>query len=243
MSSPSKRGPRRPRKGSGTTGSTTSGRQLHQKVKTAKGRRLSSTRWLQRQLNDPYVAEAKKKGYRSRAAFKLIELDDRFNFLKPGMRVLDLGAAPGGWAQVVMERTKGGRVLAVDLQEIGPLPGAQVLQLDFLADDAETVLLEALDGSPDVVLSDMSPAATGHAATDHLRIVGLVEAAFDFACRALAPNGVFVAKVFQGGTEDTLLTLMKRRFATVKHAKPPSSRKQSAEMYVIAQGFRPDPGS
>ena len=213
---------------------------MSQRVKTAKGRKISSTRWLQRQLNDPYVAEARRLGYRSRAAFKLIELDDRFHFLAPGGRVVDLGAAPGGWTQVAVERAGpgGGRVVAIDVAEMDPVPGVIVLHHDFLDAEAPTALNDALAGPADVVLSDMAAPATGHAATDHLRVVGLAEAALAFAAEVLAPGGTLVAKVLHGGTEQTLLTEIKRLFATVKHAKPPSSRPDSAEMYVVAQGFR-----
>jgi len=213
-----------------------------ERVRTAKSRSASSTRWLERQLNDPYVAEAKRQGYRSRAAFKLIELDDRFHVLKPGQRVLDLGAAPGGWSQVAADRVKArenrGKVVASDLLSFDPIPGVVQLQRDFLESGAEEALLEALGGPPDVVLSDMAAPTTGHNATDHLRIVALAEAAYDFALRCLAPGGAFVAKVFQGGAEGDLLKRMKRDFVSVKHAKPPASRAESTEVYVVAQGFR-----
>ncbi|HEY7992454.1 MAG TPA: RlmE family RNA methyltransferase [Stellaceae bacterium] len=215
-----------------------SGRAPAQRVKSAKGRSVSSTRWLERQLNDPYVAEAKRAGYRSRAAFKLAELDDRFHFLKRGKRVLDLGAAPGGWTQVAVARVGKDHVVGIDLLPIDPIPGAVLMQGDFLDDGIEKKLLDALGGAPDVILSDMAAPATGHAATDHLRIVALVEAAYEFARTALAPGGSFVAKVFQGGTERALLERMKKDFASVKHAKPPASRAESAEVYVVAQGFR-----
>ena len=222
------------------------GRAVTERVKTARGRKLSSTRWLQRQLNDPYVQEAQRLGYRSRAAFKLAELDDRFHFLKPGARVVDLGAAPGGWTQVALERVapnqkKGSdavHVVALDILEMEPIPGATVLHCDFLDDDAPDRLKEALGGRADVVLSDMAAPTTGHAATDHMRIMGLAEIAYAFAAEVLAPGGTFIAKVFQGGTEQDLLTTLKHDFKTVKHAKPPASRKDSAEIYVIAQGFR-----
>ncbi|TCS62967.1 RlmE family RNA methyltransferase [Varunaivibrio sulfuroxidans] len=221
------------------------GRDITHRVKSAKGRKTSSTRWLQRQLNDPYVHEAKRRGYRSRAAFKLIELDDRFKFLKPGSRVLDLGAAPGGWTQVAIERIKpspsgygGGKVVAIDIQEMDPLPGADCLHMDFMDDDAPERLKTALGGAADVVMSDMAAPATGHPGTDHLRIMALCETALDFALQVLAPEGVFLAKVFQGGSEQTLLAQLKKDFKTVKHAKPPASRSGSAEMYVIALGFR-----
>ena len=218
-------------------------RRTSQRVKTAKGRKVSSTRWLKRQLNDPYVAEARRLGYRSRAAFKLIELDDRFHFLARGGRVIDLGAAPGGWTQVAVERTAagergGGRVVAVDVAEMDAVAGAVVVRHDFLDARAPPALGEALAGPADVVLSDMAAPATGHAATDHLRVIALAEAALAFAAEVLAPGGTLVAKVLQGGTEPALLARIKRLFATVKHAKPPASRSQSAEMYVVAQGFR-----
>lgn len=215
----------------------TGGRGLAQRVRTAKKRSISSTLWLERQLNDPYVAEAKRQGYRSRAAFKLLELDDRFHLLKPGQRVVDLGAAPGGWTQVVVARTKGSRVVALDIGEMAPLAGAEVLRMDFLDDAAPDRLKAALGGPADLILSDMSPPATGHTTTDHLRIMALVDAALEFAVETLAPGGAFVAKVFQGGTEHQLLARMKTLFKTVRHAKPPASRKDSAEVYVIATGF------
>ena len=215
------------------------GRQSTQRVKTAKGRKISSTRWLQRQLNDPYVAEAQRLGYRSRAAFKLIELDDRFHFLGAGKRVVDLGAAPGGWTQVAVARVgSGGRVVSIDVSEMDAIPGAMVLQGDFFDDDAPGRLVDALGGPADIVLSDMAAASTGHPGTDHLRIMALCEVALEFALEALAPGGVFIAKVLQGGTENTLLAAIKQDFATVRHAKPPSSRAESAELYVVAQGFR-----
>ncbi len=221
-------------------------RMLFEKVKTAKKRKPSSTRWLQRQLNDPYVHEARKQGYRSRAAFKLTGLDDRFHLLKPGLKVVDLGAAPGGWTQVAVERVKpspanGGCVVGIDILEWDPLPGATVLVGDFLADDSPERLKQALGGPADLVLSDMAAPATGHAATDHLRIVAMVEVALDFAMDVLAPGGAFVAKVFQGGTERTLLEALKRAFTVVRHAKPPASRAESAETYVVATGFRGRP--
>ncbi len=223
-----------------------SGRGLHQKVRTARGRKPSSTRWLQRQLNDPYVREADSRGYRSRAAFKLIELDDRFRFLRPGARVVDLGCAPGGWTQVAVERTgargdgrgRRGAVVGVDLNEVEPIAGARLIQCDFLDDEAPALITEALGGPADVVLSDMAAPTTGHAATDHMRIMALLEAAADFATEILKPGGAFVGKVLQGGTEAELLARLKRDFRTVKHAKPPASRADSAEMYVVALGFR-----
>lgn len=222
------------------------GRNLYTKVKTARGRKLSSKLWLERQLNDPYVAEAKKRGYPSRAAFKLIELDDKFKFLKKGKRIVDLGAAPGGWTKVAVERTQPGGdtqrglVIALDINEMDPVEGATVLHHDFMDDDAPGLLKDALGGPADIVLSDMAAPATGHAATDHLKIMALCEAALDFAYEVLAPEGVFIAKVLQGGTENDMLAAMKRRFKTVRHAKPPASRSDSAEMYVVATGFRGD---
>jgi 23S rRNA (uridine2552-2'-O)-methyltransferase len=212
------------------------------RVKTAAGRKLSSTEWLKRQLNDPYVREARASGYRSRAAFKLIELDDRFRFLKPGARVVDLGAAPGGWTQVTAARVKAaggtGRVVAVDVLALAPVPGARVLALDFLAPEAPGAIAAALEGRADLVLSDMAAPATGHGATDHVRIIMLAEAAYDFARTVLVPGGAFVAKVYQGGAAGPLLARLKRDFTRVRHAKPPASRAESAEIYVVAQGFR-----
>jgi 23S rRNA (uridine2552-2'-O)-methyltransferase len=218
------------------------GRRATVRVKTARGRTVSSQRWLQRQLNDPYVAEAKKRGYRSRAAFKLLQLDDQFHFLKPGGRVVDLGAAPGGWTQVAVERVKpgkgGGVVVGIDITPIEPIAGATVLAKDFYDDDAPAVLEELLGGPADVVLSDMAAAATGETQVDHLRIMGLAEAAHDFACQVLKPGGSFVAKVLRGGTERTLLDRLKRDFTKVRHVKPEASRADSAEMYVVGTGFR-----
>lgn len=219
------------------------GRDLRVRVRTARGRKPSSTRWLQRQLNDPYVAEAKRAGFRSRAAFKLIEMDDKLGLLRPGIRVLDLGAAPGGWAQVAAERVRsadgGGQVVAVDLADMDPMAGVEMLQLDFLEPEAPDAIRAALrDGHADLVLSDMAAPASGHKSTDHLRIVALCEAARDFAEEVLAPGGAFVAKVLQGGTEQTLLARMKRAFKSVRHVKPDASRADSAEIYVVAQGFR-----
>lgn len=203
------------------------------------GRRSSSTRWLQRQLNDPYVHAAQDAGYRSRSTFKLIELDERFHFLGPGKRVLDLGAAPGGWSQVAAEGcSPGGAVVAVDIQEITPMAGVIILQMDAFAEDAIDRIGDALAGPADIVMSDMAAPATGHAATDHLRVVALCEAALDIAGHILVPGGTFIAKVFKGGTERDLLANLKRDFARVRHAKPPASRSGSAEEYVIATGFR-----
>ncbi len=221
-------------------------RRLRVKVRTAKGRKNASTRWLQRQLNDPYVEGARTQGYRSRAAFKLAEIDARFGLLKPGMRVVDLGAAPGGWSQVaasaVGSAADEGQVVAVDLAGIEPLAGVDALQMDFMEPEAAARICQALrGGGADAVLSDMAAPATGHRQTDHLRIMGLCEAALDFAEDVLAPGGVFLAKVLQGGTEKPLLDRLRARFATVRHVKPPASRSESAELYVLAQGFRDAP--
>lgn len=214
-------------------------RRLATRLKTARGRSVSSQRWLSRQLNDPYVAAAKSTGYRSRAAFKLKQLADRFNLLKPGARVLDLGAAPGGWTQVAVEAVgSSGAVLAVDINPMEPVPGATVMQLDFLAETADDQVKAALGGPVDAVLSDMAAPATGHRQTDHMRIMALCEAALHFAYSVLNPGGVFVCKVLRGGTEGALLTSMKQRFAQVRHAKPDASRQDSAESYVIATGFK-----
>ncbi|MEL6299170.1 MAG: RlmE family RNA methyltransferase [Pseudomonadota bacterium] len=218
-------------------------RQLHVRVKTAAKRTTSSQRWLQRQLNDPYVAAANAQGLRSRAAFKLIELDDKLKVLKPGARVVDLGAAPGGWTQVAVDRVRAldgrGQVIALDIIEMEELAGAEVIQLDFMADEAPDVLRARLrDGAADVVLSDMAAPTTGHAKTDHLRIMGLAEAAAQFAEDVLTPGGAFVCKVFQGGTERDLLNALKAAFSTVRHIKPPASRSDSSELYVAATGFR-----
>ena len=216
-----------------------SGRDLTVRVETAKRRSNASTRWLQRQLNDPYVKEAKRRGYRSRAAFKLIEIDDKLGLLKSGARVVDLGAAPGGWSQVAVERCgSAGRVVGIDLIEVEPLAGAVFLEGDFLEAGAPGRLSAALGGPADLVLSDMAGSATGHTGTDHLRIMALAEAALAFAQEVLAPGGGFVAKVLQGGTERDLLEQLKRGFAKVRHIKPPASRKDSAELYVVATGFR-----
>lgn len=213
-------------------------------LKKARGKTVSQQRWLQRQLNDPYVQAAKEQGYRSRAAFKLKELDQKFSLLKPGMRVVDLGCAPGGWTQVCVEALKAGRnttsqVVGIDLQEVSPeIDGAALLQGDFLDPVLQTELLKLLNGAADAVLSDMAPASTGHEQTDHIRIIGLAEVALSFALKVLAPGGCFVAKVLQGGTEKELLTTLKRYFEKVSHAKPPSSRKDSRELFVVAKGFR-----
>ncbi len=210
---------------------------------TGKAHKPSSRIWLTRQLNDPYVHEAKRRGYRSRAAFKLIEIDDKAKLLKPGQRVVDLGAAPGGWTQVAVERVRadrpgGGTVVAIDKNPMDPVPGATVLEGDMTVPENDARVLAALGGPADIVLSDMSPPTVGHAQTDHLRIVALVEAAADFALRHLAPGGAFVTKVFAGGTEQTLLLRLKKSFAGIRHVKPPASRKDSAEIYLVATGFR-----
>ncbi len=217
-------------------------------MRSARGRPVGSTLWLQRQLNDPYVQEAQARGYRSRAAFKLAQLDERFRLIKPGQRVVDLGCAPGGWLQVVTEAqgfdqsgeqlAKGGRLVGIDLLAVDPVPGAEILEGDFLDEAMPERLANALGGAADLVLSDMAANSIGHKPTDHLRTMALAEAAALFAIEVLAPGGAFVAKVLQGGTEKELLTLLKRRFESVRHAKPPSSRKDSSEMYLVAQGFR-----
>jgi 23S rRNA (uridine2552-2'-O)-methyltransferase len=219
-------------------------RQLHVRLKQARKHRPSSQRWLERQLNDPYVTAAKREGRRSRAAFKLSEIDDKHRFLKPGGRVIDLGAAPGGWSQVAAERTQSvagkGQVVAIDISAMEPLAGVEVLHLDFMSEGAEERLKSLLrDGGADVVLSDMAAPTTGHTRTDHLRIMGLAEAAAHFALDVLGPGGTFLAKVLQGGTERELLDLLKRNFTTVRHVKPPASRADSAELYVLATGYRP----
>lgn len=214
-------------------------RNLKQRVKTANKRSLSSQKWLERQLNDPYVARAKREGYRSRAAFKLLEIDEKYNILKPGQRVVDLGAAPGGWSQIAAKKVgPKGRIVGIDLLPIDPMPGIDFIELDFLDESAPGKLIELLGGPADVVMSDMAANTTGHKKTDHLRIIGLAEAAIYFAREILAPGGVFVAKVFQGGTESQLLTDLKRDFAVVRHVKPAASRTDSAELYVLATGFR-----
>jgi 23S rRNA (uridine2552-2'-O)-methyltransferase len=218
-------------------------RQLRVRVKTSAKRKVSSQRWLERQLNDPYVAASKRDGYRSRAAYKLIELDDKYKLLKPGQRVIDLGAAPGGWSQVAAERVQSingkGQVVAIDYLGMEPLAGVTIVELDFTDESAEPKLKSLLrDGGADVVLSDMAAPTVGHTNTDHLRIMGLAEAAAHFACDVLDRGGAFVCKVFQGGTEKDLLDLLKSSFATVRHVKPPASRSDSAELYVVATGFR-----
>jgi 23S rRNA (uridine2552-2'-O)-methyltransferase len=225
------------RRRNGSTGSGT--RPLAVRVKSGRRRKASSTEWLARQLNDPYVAEAQLRGYRSRAAFKLIQLDERFHLLAPGHRVVDLGCAPGGWTQVAVERVgPGGAVVGIDLNPTDPIPGATVLQGDFTDPATADQIREALGGPADLVLSDMAAPATGHAATDHLRVVALAEAAFGLAETVLKPGGAFVAKVFQGGATGELLAALKQAFGELRHAKPPASRAESAETYVIAKGFR-----
>ncbi len=214
-------------------------RNLKQRVKTANKRSLSSQKWLERQLNDPYVARAKREGYRSRAAFKLLEIDEKFHILKPGQKIVDLGAAPGGWSQIAARKVgPKGRIVGIDLLPIDPMPGVEFIQLDFLDESAPGKLMEMLGGPADLVMSDMAANTTGHKKTDHLRIIGLAEAAIYFAREVLAPGGAFVAKVFQGGTENQLLGDLKRDFAVVRHVKPAASRADSAELYVLATGFR-----
>jgi len=232
------------------TGKNTSGRgqrDLKVKVKSARGRTTSSTRWLQRQLNDPYVKRAKTEGYRGRAAFKIMELDDKYRFLVPGARIVDLGAAPGGWCQVAVKRSnilgeKGGKavgsILAIDLQEMEPIAGCEIHQLDFMEDDADLKVKEWLGGMADVVMSDMAASSSGHKQTDHLRIIALCEAAAYFAFDVLEEGGTFIAKTLAGGAEGELQKLLKRRFTKVANYKPPSSRADSSEKFVVATGFR-----
>lgn len=219
-------------------GGKNSGRSLagRQKVKTAKRRTVQSARWLERQLNDPYVRRAQSEGYRSRAAYKLVELDEKFHILRGKRAVVDLGIAPGGWAQVVRRQIPKAAVVGIDLLPVEPLDGVILFELDFMHDSAPDRLIEALGGAPDLILSDMAANTVGHKQTDHLRTMGLVEAAVDFAVNVLKPGGDFVAKVFAGGTDPALLSILKSNFTTVKHAKPPASRKGSVEWYVIAQG-------
>ncbi len=232
------------------SGKNTSGRgrrDLTVKVKTARGRKASSTRWLQRQLNDPYVQRAKAEGYRGRAAYKIMELDDKFRFLVPGARVVDLGCAPGGWLQVAVPRINAlgekkdkavGRIIGVDIQPVDPVPGAEVHQLDFMEDGADEAVRSWLGGAADVVMSDMAAKASGHKQTDHMRIVALCETAAHFAFDVLDPGGTFVAKVLAGGTESELQKLLKQKFEKVANVKPPASRADSAEKFVVATGFR-----
>jgi 23S rRNA (uridine2552-2'-O)-methyltransferase len=210
----------------------------HTRVKTSRGRTPQSNRWLERQLNDPYVKRAKAEGYRSRAVYKLLELDEKFDFLKGSKRIVDLGIAPGGWTQLVRKRLPKAAVVGIDLLPVDPIEGATILQMDFMDDAAPDRLIEELGGAPDLILSDMAANTVGHSQTDALRTLGLVEAALDFAIRTLEPGGDFVAKVFAGGADSALVAEMKRNFATVKHAKPPASRKGSVEWFVVAQGFK-----
>ncbi len=208
------------------------------RLRTAKGRKVSSTRWLERQLNDPYVRRAKAENYRSRAAYKLLELDERFGLLRGVKSVVDLGIAPGGWSQVVRRRTPQAAVVGIDLLPTEPLDGVAILQMDFMDEDAPAKLREALGGTADLVLSDMAANTVGHPQTDHLRTMALVEAGLEFAVEVLRPGGAYVAKVLAGGADNELVAALKRSFTTVKHAKPPASRKDSSEWYVVAQGFK-----
>jgi len=218
------------------------GRSGHkEKVKTAKGRKIGSTRWLERQLNDPYVKKAKADGYRSRAAYKIIELDERFKFVRKAKAIVDLGIAPGGWAQVIRKFTPRAAVVGIDILAVDPIEGVTIFEMDFMDDDAPGKLMDALGQKPDLVLSDMAANTVGHQQTDHLRTMGLVEAGAYFAVENLEVGGTFVAKVLAGGTDNDLLTLLKKHFKTVKHAKPPASRKGSSEWYVVAQGFKGEP--
>ncbi|MCB2082641.1 MAG: RlmE family RNA methyltransferase [Sphingomonadaceae bacterium] len=217
---------------------TRSGRDPDKRVKNARRRTASSNRWIERQLNDPYVRQAKADGYRSRAAYKLIELDEKFGLLRGSKRVVDLGIAPGGWSQVVRNQVPKAAIVGIDLLETDPIEGVTILQMDFMDDAAPAKLEAALDGPPDLVMSDMAANTVGHKQTDHLRTMGLVEAAAWFAVETLEPGGNFIAKVLAGGTDSDLLNLLKKHFRTVKHAKPPASRKGSSEWYVIAQGFK-----
>ncbi|MEZ5797093.1 MAG: RlmE family RNA methyltransferase [Paracoccaceae bacterium] len=235
------------KKGDGPKSSGRGQRELRVRVKTAKGRKLSSTLWLERQLNDPYVQAAKREGYRGRAAYKILELDDKYGFLRPGARVVDLGCAPGGWCQVAVVRVNAlsqnpkkpqGTVLGVDLQEVEPIPGAELHQLDFLSDDADEKVKAWLGGRADVVMSDMAAAASGHKGTDHLRIIALVEAALAFAFDVLEDGGAFVAKVLAGGAENEMQAMLKKNFTKVANVKPPASRADSSEKFVVAMGFR-----
>lgn len=238
-------------KGKNTGSSGTIGvdgkRSLTVKVKSAKGRKISSTLWLQRQLNDPYVQRAKEEGLRARAAFKLTEMDDQFKLIRPGMVIVDLGAAPGGWSQVAARRVKSddgpvekrGQVVAIDISAMEPIPGVEIIHMDFMEDEAPDELKKALKGNAaDIVMSDMAAPSTGHRQTDHLRIIGLAEAALEFAIEVLKPGGTFLAKVLQGGTEHELLNLMKKHFDKTRHVKPAASRADSSELYVMATGFK-----
>ena len=230
------------KKGDNAGSGRASNADLKKRVKSARGRKISSTNWLKRQLNDPYVGLAKKEGYRCRSAFKLLEIDDKFRFLKPGGAVIDLGAAPGGWSQVAAKRTKSeegrGRVVAIDLHEVEPIAGVTLFKKDFFDEDAPQVLTDALGGvRADVVLSDMAAHATGHKQTDHLKIIDLAETALEFAMQILKPGGTFLCKVLRGGSEHEFLANLKQNFKTIKHIKPQSSRADSAELFVLAQGF------
>jgi 23S rRNA (uridine2552-2'-O)-methyltransferase len=225
------------------TGPSGGERLMKQRLKSQKIRKPSSRAWLERHLNDPYVAAARREGWRSRAAFKLVEIDDKYQILKPGQRVIDLGAAPGGWSQVAAQRTQAadgqGQVVAIDYLQFDEIPHVAIVQMDFMDAEAPDVLRKLLrGGGADVVLSDMAAPTTGHTKTDHLRIIGLAEAAVAFAADVLSPGGAFLCKVFQGGTESDLLGLLKQSFTTVRHIKPPASRSESAELYVLATGFR-----
>lgn len=226
--------------GAGKSGS--GARALHTKIKKKSGLKESSRRWLERHINDPYVHRSKAEGYRARSAYKLIEIDDRYNLLKKGMRVIDLGAAPGGWCQVAVQRVGSDdsdrRVVGIDFLEMDELPGVALLQMDFLEDEAPKVLIDTLGAMPDVVMSDMAAPTTGHRRTDHIRTMHLCEVAADFAISVLRPGGHFLAKTFQGGTENDLLDLLKRNFKTVQHVKPPASRDASVELYLLARGFK-----
>ncbi|MBX3565316.1 MAG: RlmE family RNA methyltransferase [Sphingomonas sp.] len=214
------------------------GSRTHTRVKTSRGRTPQSNRWLERQLNDPYVKKAKAEGYRSRAAYKLIELDEKFGFLKGSKRVVDLGLAPGGWSQVIRRKMPKAAIVGIDLLPVDPIEGVTIFQMDFMDDKAPDLLLEALGGAPDLVISDMAANTVGHPQTDALRTMGLVELALDFAVQNLEKGGSFVSKVFAGGADSAMVAELKRNFATVKHAKPPSSRKGSVEWFVVAQGFK-----
>lgn len=215
-----------------------SGKDPNERLRTARKRSTSSARWLTRQINDPYVKKAKAEGWRSRAAYKLIELDEKYALLKNARAVVDLGIAPGGWSQVVRLKAPRAAVVGIDLLPTDPIEGVTIFQMDFMADEAPEMLTQALGGQPDLVISDMAANTVGHKQTDHLRTMGLVETAADFAIQHLAPGGAFIAKVLAGGTDTELLALLKKHFASVKHAKPPASRKDSSEWYVIAQGFK-----
>lgn len=243
MNNKSGNGGRRQAGGGGARGASGASRGLHVRVRTARGRTVGQQKWLQRQLNDPYVARAKEEGMRSRAAYKLLELDEKLHFLKKGARVIDLGAAPGGWTQVAVEKVKvgqpgGGAVVAMDINPWDEIAGAKCFIMDFLDDRAPSLIKNALGGKADVVLSDMAAPTTGHGPTDHLRIMGLAEAAWAFAEEVLAPGGTFICKLFQGGAENELLTRIKQRCKVVKHVKPPASRKESAEVYLVALDFK-----